>query len=172
MDEHRVSRSAAEPISLSYCHGLRGGRRNALPENNIRRQSSPRPAIDLGSEIATATSLDASHPGIPRYRAANRKISRDQAPAILKNDIVLSDAMANQEVERYTFWAPGQANAYFYGYTRLRVLRTEVENAMGAWFRPKAFHDFVLAQGLLPPRLLKKAVFEEFVGNSTPSSAR
>jgi uncharacterized protein (DUF885 family) len=80
--------------------------------------------------------------------------------------------MANQEVERYTFWSPGQANAYFYGYTRLRELRTEVENATGARFRPKAFHDFVLAQGLLPPRLLKKAVFEESVGNSASLLAR
>jgi hypothetical protein len=100
------------------------------------------------------------------------KITRDQALAILKTDIVLSDAMANQEVERYTFWAPGQANAYFYGYTRLRELRTEVENAMGARFKPKDFHDFVLAQGLLPPRLLKKVVLEEFVGKTSPLSAR
>ena len=30
-------------------------------------------------------------------------------------------------------------------------------------FDRKAYHDFVLAQGLLPPRLLKKAVMEEFV---------
>ena len=59
------------------------------------------------------------------------KITRDQALATLKNDVVLSDAMANQEVEHYTFWAPGQANAYFYGYTRLRELRTEVEKGHG-----------------------------------------
>ena len=71
--------------------------------------------------------------------------------------------MANQEVERYTFWAPGQANAYFYGYTRLRELRTDVEKAMGSRFNPKSFHGFVLAQGLLPPHLLRKVVFEEFV---------
>ena len=78
--------------------------------------------------------------------------------------------MANQEVERYTFWAPGQANAYFYGYTRLRELRDQVEKAMGSRFNAKAFHDFILAQGLLPPRLLKKAVFDEFVGQ--PSAPR
>jgi uncharacterized protein (DUF885 family) len=72
--------------------------------------------------------------------------------------------MANQEVERYTFWAPGQANAYFYGYTRLRELRSEVETLMGSRFQPGAFHDFILAQGLLPHRLLRKAVLEEFVG--------
>jgi len=98
------------------------------------------------------------------------KISREQALATLKNDVVLSDPMANQEVERYTFWAPGQANAYFYGYTRLRELRGDVEKAMASRFNQKAFHDFVLAQGLLPPHLLRKAVFEEFVGK--PSRQR
>ncbi len=51
------------------------------------------------------------------------KITREQALQTLKDDVVLSQPMANQEVERYTFWAPGQANAYFYGYTRLRELR-------------------------------------------------
>lgn len=91
------------------------------------------------------------------------KISREQALALLKNDVVLSDAMAHQEVDRYTFRSPGQANAYFYGYTRLRELRADVEKAMGTRFSPKSFHDFVLAQGLLPPHLLRKVVFEEFV---------
>ena len=46
---------------------------------------------------------------------------------------------------------------------RLRELRADVEKAMGSRFSPKAFHDFVLAQGLLPPHLLRKVVFEEFV---------
>jgi hypothetical protein len=91
------------------------------------------------------------------------KSTCEQAMAILRNDVVLSDPMANQEVERYTFWAPGQANAYFYGYTRLRELRADAERAMGSRFSPRAFHDFVLAQGLLPPHLLRKAVLEEFV---------
>ncbi len=100
------------------------------------------------------------------------KVTRVEALAILKDDVVLSEAMANQEVERYTFWAPGQANAYFYGYMRLRELRDQVEKAMPGRFNPRAFHDFVLAQGLLPPHLLKKVVFEEFVSRrSAPSSA-
>jgi hypothetical protein len=34
---------------------------------------------------------------------------------------------------------------------------------MGSRFQPGAFHDFILAQGLLPHRLLRKAVLEEFV---------
>ncbi len=79
--------------------------------------------------------------------------------------------MANQEVERYTFWAPGQANAYLYGYTRLLELRGDVEKALGSRFNAKTFHDFILAQGLLPPHLLRKAVFEEFVSKTPRSRA-
>ena len=39
------------------------------------------------------------------------KITPEQAMRVLKEDVVLSDAMATQEVERYTFRAPGQATA-------------------------------------------------------------
>jgi hypothetical protein len=100
------------------------------------------------------------------------KITPERALAMLKNDVVVSDPMANQEVERYTFWAPGQANAYFYGYTRLRELRDEIEKAMASQFRAQAYHDFILAQGLLPPGLLRKAVLAKFVGPSSAAVAR
>ena len=30
-------------------------------------------------------------------------------------------------------------------------------------FNQKKFHDFILAQGLLPPDLMRKAVMEDFV---------
>ena len=82
---------------------------------------------------------------------------------LLMEDVVLSEAMATQEVERYTFRAPGQATSYFYGYTQLLGLRSDVERALGARFDAQGFHDFVLGQGLLPPRLLRKAVMEGFV---------
>jgi len=77
---------------------------------------------------------------------------------------VLSEAMANQEVERYTFRSPAQATSYFYGYTRLATLRAETEKALGAKFDQQKFHDFILSQGLLPPALLRKAVFKDFIG--------
>ena len=80
--------------------------------------------------------------------------------------MVLSDAMATQEVERYTFRAPGQATSYFYGYSRLLQLRNDVERAVGSRFDALGFHDFVLAQGLLPPQLLRKAVMEDFVAGA------
>ena len=74
-----------------------------------------------------------------------------------------TEAMANQEVERYTFRSPGQAISYFYGYTRLMELRADVEKTLGEKFDQEKFHDFILAQGLLPPGLLRKAVFQDFV---------
>jgi uncharacterized protein (DUF885 family) len=82
-------------------------------------------------------------------------------------DVVLSEAMANQEVERYTFWAPGQAPSYFYGYTKMMRLRADTEKEMGRRFDQLKFHDFVLDQGALPPNLLRKAVMEQFVGQKT-----
>jgi len=91
------------------------------------------------------------------------KISPEMATHVLTRDVVLSEAMARQEVERYTFRAPGQATAYFYGYLRLLEIREEVGKKLGAAFQPKKFHDFLLGQGLIPPGLLRKAVREEFL---------
>lgn len=83
--------------------------------------------------------------------------------AFLMKEVVLSAAMAKQEIDRYTFRAPGQATSYFFGYQRLMETRQRAELALGAKFKRQAFHDFVLAQGLIPPDLLQKAVLEEFV---------
>ncbi|HEY1873407.1 MAG TPA: DUF885 domain-containing protein [Steroidobacteraceae bacterium] len=87
----------------------------------------------------------------------------EHAYEVLEKDVVLSHAFAKEEVERFTYRAPGQANSYFYGYTRLLSLRQEVEAALGAKFQQRKFHDFILSQGLLPPDLMRKAVLEEFV---------
>ena len=91
------------------------------------------------------------------------RVTPDEARRVLLEDVVLSRAMTEQEVERYTFRAPGQATSYFYGYTRLRELRSEVERALGDEFSARDFHDFILAQGLLPPELLREAVLAQFV---------
>ncbi len=91
------------------------------------------------------------------------KIKPEDAYRVLEQDVVASHAFAQEEVERYTYRMPGQANSYFYGYTKLIQLREDAEKALGAKFRQKAFHDFLLAQGLLPPDLMRRAVMEEFV---------
>jgi hypothetical protein len=82
---------------------------------------------------------------------------------VLEKQVMLSHAFAKEEVERFTFRSPGQANSYFYGYTRLLSLRKETEAALGPKFKQRNFHDFILSQGLLPPDLMRKAVLEEFV---------
>jgi uncharacterized protein (DUF885 family) len=100
------------------------------------------------------------------------KIKPEDAMRVLTQDVVLSDAFANTEVERYTFRAPGQATSYFYGYTRLLSLRKDVEAKMGKKFDAMKFHDFILSQGLLPPDLLRKAVMDDFVGTKTAAENR
>jgi uncharacterized protein (DUF885 family) len=80
------------------------------------------------------------------------KITPAAAKELLMRDVVLSEALANEEVERYTIRSPGQATSYFYGYTRLCELRADTEKALGAHFDVQRFHDFILGQGLLRPR--------------------
>jgi Bacterial protein of unknown function (DUF885) len=91
------------------------------------------------------------------------KIQPADAYRVLETDVVLSHAFATEEVERYTFRSPGQANSYFYGYTRMLELRMETERALGRKFDQKRFHDFIIAQGLLPPDLMRQVVAQNFV---------
>ncbi len=89
-------------------------------------------------------------------------ISREDAGRVLTDEVVLSKAMTRQELDRYTFNAPGQAGSYFYGYSRILQLRAATEIAMGKRFDRRAFNNFLLEQGLLPPDLLEAAVHERF----------
>jgi uncharacterized protein (DUF885 family) len=91
------------------------------------------------------------------------RITRAEAKRVLMEDVVLSEPFSQQEIDRYSFNMPGQATAYYYGYQQLRTLRTQVELALGSQFDLMAFNDFIVAQGLLPPKILKQAVMEEFV---------
>ena len=90
-------------------------------------------------------------------------IDRERANQVLMQDVCLSEPMARQELDRYTFNAPGQAGAYFYGYSRIMELRMETELTLGAKFDRMAYNNFLLDQGLLPPDQLAKAVREVFV---------
>ena len=97
-------------------------------------------------------------------------VTKDEAERVLEDDVVVSPAMARQEIERYTFRAPGQATSYFCGYERLMELRTDVERVLGKRFDRQKYHDFVLAQGLLPPALLRAAVLERFIPEQMKSA--
>ncbi|WEF31753.1 DUF885 domain-containing protein [Pseudoduganella chitinolytica] len=91
------------------------------------------------------------------------EITPDGVKSFLMDEVGLSEGMATQEMQRYIFRSPGQATSYFYGYQRLMETRQAAEVALRGKFNRQAFNDFVLAQGLVPPALLRKAVMEELV---------
>jgi uncharacterized protein (DUF885 family) len=95
-------------------------------------------------------------------------IEPDAAKRILTDDVMLSAPFAQSEVDRYTFVLPGQATAYFYGYSVLEALRARTELAMGDKFNQQKYHDFIIAQGLLPLNLVEQAVLTQFVQSSAP----
>lgn len=90
-------------------------------------------------------------------------ITRQRAHDILVNDVGISEAFAREELDRFMFRSPGQATAYFYGYSRILELRAHTEIALGDRFNLQQFNDFILSQGLLPPDQLAEAVAKQFI---------
>lgn len=91
------------------------------------------------------------------------RMTPQEAKAFLMKEVVLSEPFAQSEVDRYSYRSPGQATAYYYGYVKLRALKTLAEIELGERFNLKAFNDFVIAQGILPPDLMKQAVLQDFI---------
>ena len=90
-------------------------------------------------------------------------ITPEEAKALIVNDVAIGESWAQNEIERYTYRMPGQATAYYYGYGKMQALRTQTELKLQDSFNQRAFHDFILDQGMLPPHILKEAVMTEFV---------
>jgi uncharacterized protein (DUF885 family) len=90
-------------------------------------------------------------------------IPKQRAHDILVNDVGISEAFAREELDRFMFRSPGQATAYFYGYSRILQLRAHTEIALGDRFNLQQFNDFILSQGLLPPDQLAEAVDQQFI---------
>ncbi len=90
-------------------------------------------------------------------------ISPEEAKQLIVDDMAIGESWAQNEVERYTYRMPGQATAYYYGYSKMQTLRLLTELKLQDRFDQRAFHDFVLEQGLLPPDILREALLEEFV---------
>jgi uncharacterized protein (DUF885 family) len=89
------------------------------------------------------------------------KWTPEKAREFLQKEVGLSPAFATEEVDRFTFRSPAQATAYFYGYTKLLELRDAAEKQLGDRFDALKFHDLILAQGLLPPDLMRKVILSE-----------
>jgi hypothetical protein len=99
-------------------------------------------------------------------------IPPDAALRILTRDVVLSEPLARLEIERYTDKLPGQAPAYFCGYTRMMEMRSEVERRLGDKFDQQKYHDFLMGVGPVPMALVRKALLEDFVPASQSPGRR
>ncbi|WAT18529.1 DUF885 domain-containing protein [Aurantiacibacter sp. MUD11] len=83
--------------------------------------------------------------------------TRQQAVDFMLENTALSEGNINAEVNRYITW-PGQALAYKLGELKIRELRARAEEALGADFDLRAFHDTVLENGAVPLDVLEAHV--------------
>ena len=83
--------------------------------------------------------------------------SKQQAVDFMLENTALSPANIDAEVNRYITW-PGQALAYKIGELKIRELRTRAEEALGARFDLRAFHDAVLENGAVPLDVLESHI--------------
>ena len=83
--------------------------------------------------------------------------SRDQALAYLADNTALSLHNVRTEVDRYIAW-PGQALAYKMGELKILELRRRAEEALGADFDIREFHDLVLSSGGVTLNILDRQV--------------
>ncbi|MBN1273352.1 MAG: DUF885 domain-containing protein [Candidatus Aminicenantes bacterium] len=90
-------------------------------------------------------------------------ISPETVLSVLIDDVVISEPLAKQELERYTDRHPGQAPAYFFGYTRMMELRTEIERRLGKKFDQLKYHDFLMGLGPVPISLVRRSLLEDFI---------
>ncbi len=82
---------------------------------------------------------------------------RQKAVDTLLAHTALSEDQAQSQVDRYIAW-PGQACAYMIGYLEITRLRAEAQQALGARFDLRAFHDRVLEDGAMPLPALRAKI--------------
>ncbi|AWW74560.1 DUF885 domain-containing protein [Erythrobacter sp. KY5] len=80
--------------------------------------------------------------------------SKQRAVEYMLDNTALSPGNIDAEVNRYMTW-PGQALAYKVGELKIRELRQRAEDALGADFSLRDFHDTVLENGSIPLDVLE-----------------
>ncbi len=83
--------------------------------------------------------------------------SRQQSIDYLAQHTTLTPNQTVSETDRYIA-TPGQASSYMVGALEIMRLRSEAEQALGAAFNIKDFHDLVLEDGTVPLALLREKV--------------
>ncbi len=88
-----------------------------------------------------------------------KKWTREQAVQYYLDNIPNPEGDVRAEIDRYIVW-PGQATAYKIGMLKIQALRKKAEDALGAEFKIREFHDVVLANGAVPLTILEELVDE------------
>jgi uncharacterized protein (DUF885 family) len=92
--------------------------------------------------------------------------TRQQSIDYLTENTALSAREIANEVDRYISW-PGQALSYELGYLKIRELRAKAEQALGAKFDLRHFHDTVLSTGSVPLPVLQQRI-DRFIADGGP----
>jgi uncharacterized protein (DUF885 family) len=83
--------------------------------------------------------------------------TREQAQQFLHDNTALADHEIETEVDRYIAW-PAQALSYYLGEMTIEKARAKAEQALGAKFNLRAFHDTVLELGSVPMPVLEARI--------------
>jgi uncharacterized protein (DUF885 family) len=86
-----------------------------------------------------------------------KKWSFSQAVDFMVANTGMTEYMLQGEVSRYIS-LPGQATAYYIGYTRIMELRQHAMDLLGDQFDIKEFHNMILGNGAMPLDILEQVV--------------
>jgi uncharacterized protein (DUF885 family) len=87
-----------------------------------------------------------------------RGMSIEEAENFLVERVHLERSLATSEVRRYSE-SPTQPLSYLVGREQIRSLRDRLHRLEGKRFSLKAFHDRLLAEGTVAPKLVERAWF-------------